>query len=154
MDENNNSSLTYENFDDVLLDVQRSIGMEHNEWFKTFKVREKYMKILLITFFSIWYVSIGAMLILKIEIHLILILPHFIWIFLCVPFILFKIHKLTEEINEEREEAIVNIWKTKTHDIKEIIKITGCQKIYVDYYLNKNKLITTTKSNYNVHSKT
>ena len=136
-----------EDYDRGLQDVRMKIAMEKNEWFKYFKVREAYIKLMIISFFTVWFL-LGIVSVFLQENSLgIFVVPNIVWMFICFPYFAMKIIQLSSLINLKKEEVVVCTWKNKTHNIKDIILITGLEKIFVEYYLSKNGLINESKNN-------
>lgn len=127
-------------YDEGLQDIRMTLAMEDSDWYKTFKLRDHYIKLLIISYFLNWVIFVTVTLLLRLSTYFLFIVPNLAWIFLCSPFFIYKLRKLTILMNQKKEELVINIWNTKTKDINKIILLTGIDKIFIEYYLKKNGL--------------
>lgn len=138
-----------EDYDKGLDDIRMKLAMEKNDWFTYFKIRDKYIKLMIISFFMVWTILAIVEIVFDLNAIFLFVVPNIVWIVFCAPYFVYKLYNLSKLINIKKEEVVVNIWKNKTHDIKEIMLITGLEGIFVEYYLKKNNLLTDTNSNSN-----
>ena len=133
-------------FDRELREVRMKMAMEKTEWFKYFKIRDKYIKITIVSFFVVWIILASFFIVIRFDSIYLFVIPNLFWIFLVAPVFSYKINHLTNIINSKKEELIIHLWKTKTQQIEEIIILTGIDKIFVEYYLTKNELLRNTST--------
>ena len=131
-------------YDRELREVRMKMAMEQTEWFKFFKIRDKYIKLTMLSFVVVWIILGTLIIALKLNSIYLFVVPNLAWIFLVAPFFSLKIIHLSNIINSKKEELIVHVWKTKTQQIDEIMVLTGLDKIFVEYYLTKNELVSKT----------
>lgn len=128
-------------YDQELREVRMKMAMKKTEWYKFFKIREKYVGLTILSFIVVWIVLGTLFLFLGLNSIYLFVLPNLVWIFLVAPFFGIKIIHLSNIINIKKEELIVNLWKTKTQEINEIMALSGIDEIFVEYYLIKNELL-------------
>ena len=127
-------------YDQGLRDVRMKMAKERTEWFKFFLIRDKYIKLMILSFFSVWAILGSSAILFDLNGYFLFVVPNILWIFFIAPFFGFKINQLSKIINSKKEDLVIHVWKTKTQQIDEIMLLTGLDKIFVEFYLTKNGL--------------
>ena len=131
-----------EEYDQGLTDIRMKLALDKNDWFTYFKIRDKYIKLMIFSFFVVWAILAFIAIIFDFNPIFLFVVPNIAWLVFCAPYFIYKLYNMSKLINIKKEEVVINIWNSKTHDIKEIMLITGLERIFVEYYLKKNKLLS------------
>lgn len=132
------------NFDDDFFKIRSKIASENMEWFKLFKRRNNLMILMILsvvlvnTLFII--LELSNNLFNPSVLLLMLIIPNFTWSVICLPYFYFQLKKLTKQIEEKREEAVM-LFFNKNKNVKDIALSTGIRIDFVEYYLTKNNIV-------------
>lgn len=130
----------YDNYDQDLTQMRMAIGKENSDWYKYFKIRDHYIKLMLVSFLIVWSILSTLAIILQLNSLFIFLVPNLAWIFVCLPYFIYKIAQVSKMVNAKKEEVVVTLWTTKTQSIKEIMLRTGLERNFIEYYLKKNGL--------------
>ncbi len=130
-----------DDYDQDFTEIRMNIAKEQNEWFIFFKFRDQYIRLMILSFFAVWLILGTISILLKVTVIVLFFIPNIVWIIICLPYFAIKINNISKVINSKKEEVVVNLWKTKTHDIKEIMLLTGLERNFIEFYLEKNRLI-------------
>jgi hypothetical protein len=125
--------------------IRFNLAKEKNDWYIFFKERNQYTIILIISLFITWILLSGISIFFKFNLFYLIFVPNGVWAIFVAPYFVFKIFKLSAVISAKKEEVVVNLYKTKTQNVKKLALLSGVDESYVSYYLEKNNVILNSK---------